>query len=93
MLGEFAGQLDAWLLAEGVETEGELAAFRRLGVPLAQGWLLGRPAAPWVDVPTGVRSAIAAATTRSDATGTVATLVEVAKKALPSDVNAPKAAA
>ena len=43
MLGEFAGRIDAWLLAEGIETAAELAAFARLGVPLAQGWLLGRP--------------------------------------------------
>jgi EAL domain-containing protein (putative c-di-GMP-specific phosphodiesterase class I) len=45
MVGEFAGRIDAWLLAEGIETPGELAAFARLGVPLAQGWLLGRPSA------------------------------------------------
>jgi hypothetical protein len=43
MLGEFAGRIDAWLLAEGIETQAELAAFAQLGVPLAQGWLLGRP--------------------------------------------------
>jgi EAL domain-containing protein (putative c-di-GMP-specific phosphodiesterase class I) len=43
MVGEFAGRIDAWLLAEGVETTGQLAAFVRLGVPLGQGWLLGRP--------------------------------------------------
>ena len=42
MLGEFAGRIDAWLLAEGIETLAELAAFAQLGVPLAQGWLLGR---------------------------------------------------
>jgi EAL domain-containing protein (putative c-di-GMP-specific phosphodiesterase class I) len=45
MVGTFTSRIDAWLLAEGVETPGELAAFARLGVPLAQGWLLGRPAA------------------------------------------------
>src|SRR5205085_1960552 len=44
MVGEFAGKIDAWLLAEGIETASELAAFAGLGVPLAQGWLLGRPA-------------------------------------------------
>ena len=44
MVGEFAGRIDAWLLAEGIETAGELASFVRLGVPLGQGWLLGRPA-------------------------------------------------
>ncbi len=44
MVGAFTSRIDAWLLAEGIETPGELAAFARLGVPLAQGWLLGRPA-------------------------------------------------
>nr|WP_218860106.1 EAL domain-containing protein [Petropleomorpha daqingensis] len=43
MMGEFAGRIDAWLLAEGLETVAELAAFMRLGVPLGQGWVLGRP--------------------------------------------------
>jgi len=32
-------------IAEGVETESELAALRTLGVPFAQGYLLGRPSA------------------------------------------------
>ncbi|MGY1671996.1 EAL domain-containing protein [Geodermatophilus sp. SYSU D00710] len=44
MVGGFAGRIDAWLVAEGIETRGELTAACRLGVPLAQGWLLGRPA-------------------------------------------------
>lgn len=47
MLGELAGRLDAWVIAEGVETEGELEALCQLGLPLGQGWLLGRPAPPW----------------------------------------------
>ena len=43
-LGIFASRLDAWLLAEGVETPSELERLLDLGVPLAQGYLLGRPA-------------------------------------------------
>jgi EAL domain-containing protein (putative c-di-GMP-specific phosphodiesterase class I) len=43
-LGAFAGRLDAWLLAEGVERREELDVLAGLGVPLAQGHLLGRPA-------------------------------------------------
>jgi EAL domain-containing protein (putative c-di-GMP-specific phosphodiesterase class I) len=43
MIGTFAGRVGARLLAEGITAAGELAAFARLGVPLAQGWLLGRP--------------------------------------------------
>jgi EAL domain-containing protein (putative c-di-GMP-specific phosphodiesterase class I) len=45
MLGEFMGRLDAWVLAEGIETLGELRAVIDLGVPLGQGYALGRPAA------------------------------------------------
>ncbi|CAN5922389.1 hypothetical protein BH23ACT10_BH23ACT10_11480 [soil metagenome] len=39
-----AVDLGAGMIAEGVETDDELAALRSLGVPLGQGYLLGRPA-------------------------------------------------
>ena len=39
----FAGEIGAVLVAEGVETAGELAALRRAGVSRAQGFALGRP--------------------------------------------------
>ncbi|HEX5909830.1 MAG TPA: EAL domain-containing protein [Thermoleophilaceae bacterium] len=42
-LGAFAGEVDAWVVAEGVETPGELSALSSLQMPLAQGFLLGRP--------------------------------------------------
>jgi EAL domain-containing protein (putative c-di-GMP-specific phosphodiesterase class I) len=42
-IGAFAGELDAWLVAEGVEHEAELGRLIELGVPLVQGFLLGRP--------------------------------------------------
>ena len=48
MLGAFAGRIDAWVLAEGVERTGELDALARLEVPLAQGYLFGRPADGWL---------------------------------------------
>lgn len=47
MLGVFAGRIDAWLLAEGVETLGEARHLDGLGVPLAQGYVFARPGAPW----------------------------------------------
>jgi EAL domain-containing protein (putative c-di-GMP-specific phosphodiesterase class I) len=50
MLGIFANRIDAWVLAEGIETVSELRTLRRLGVPLGQGWVLGRPAEPWATV-------------------------------------------
>lgn len=43
-LVRFARDTGAQLVAEGVETEAELQALRQLGVDLAQGYLLGRPA-------------------------------------------------
>lgn len=41
--GDFVGRLDGWLLAEGVETQSELARVVQIGVPLVQGWVIGRP--------------------------------------------------
>lgn len=40
----FAKEIDAYLLAEGIETERELAALREVGVTHGQGFYLGRPA-------------------------------------------------
>lgn len=45
MMGSAAGRLDAWIIAEGVETASELEELMRLGVPLVQGYLTGRPEA------------------------------------------------
>ncbi|MGN6695989.1 MAG: EAL domain-containing protein, partial [Aquihabitans sp.] len=39
----FAADTGAQIVAEGIETEAELAELRRLGVPLGQGYHLGRP--------------------------------------------------
>ncbi|UDY34788.1 EAL domain-containing protein [Dermatobacter hominis] len=47
MLGTFSNRIDAWLLAEGVETRQEAQRVHQLEIPLAQGWFYGRPAAPW----------------------------------------------
>jgi EAL domain-containing protein (putative c-di-GMP-specific phosphodiesterase class I) len=40
----FAQETDSTIVAEGVETRGELNALRELGIAYAQGYLLGRPA-------------------------------------------------
>ena len=42
-LGMFTSRLDAWLVAEGVETTAELDRLLSLRVPLAQGYGLGLP--------------------------------------------------
>jgi EAL domain-containing protein (putative c-di-GMP-specific phosphodiesterase class I) len=75
MLGEFAGRIDARLLAEGIETQAELAAFCRLGVPLAQGWLLGRPAPGFAPLSAEATRLVRAQIARTQATDTVAGLL------------------
>ncbi len=50
MISTFASRIDACVLAEGIEQLGELDAVVGLGVPMAQGYLLGRPGPPWSDV-------------------------------------------
>jgi EAL domain-containing protein (putative c-di-GMP-specific phosphodiesterase class I) len=39
-----AGKMDASIIAEGIEREGELAVLKDLGIEYGQGYLLGRPA-------------------------------------------------
>lgn len=50
-IGAFASELDAWLVAEGIEHERELERLIDLRVPLVQGYLLGRPAPAMGDLP------------------------------------------
>jgi hypothetical protein len=47
MIGTFASRIDAWVLAEGVETAAEYTTVTALGVPLAQGYYLARPGPAW----------------------------------------------
>jgi len=42
-VGDLVGKLDTWLIAEGIETDGELDVVVALGVPLGQGYRLGHP--------------------------------------------------
>src|SRR3954465_11852224 len=75
MLGEFAGRIDAWLLAEGIETAAELAAFAALAVPRAQGWLLGRPSAGFVPLAPEVAALVRAQVARAQMTDAVTSLI------------------
>ncbi|NIZ93253.1 EAL domain-containing protein [Kineococcus rubinsiae] len=43
VLGDLVGRMDGWVLAEGIETTGELDAVVSLGLALGQGWALARP--------------------------------------------------
>lgn len=58
MLGELASRLDAWVLAEGIENENELAALLQLGISLGQGYFLGRPAPPFAALAEDPSSAL-----------------------------------
>jgi EAL domain-containing protein (putative c-di-GMP-specific phosphodiesterase class I) len=72
MVGMFAGRIDAWLLAEGVERQGELDALAALDVPLAQGYHLGRPELPW----TNAAVPVARVTTRGGGQSALRQLLE-----------------
>ena len=76
MIGTFAGRIDAWLLAEGVERDGELDVLASLGVPLVQGYLLARPGPAWPAVDGDVALRLAARHV-SRHTDTVRELLEV----------------
>ena len=68
-LGAFAGEVDAWVVAEGVETPGELAALSSLQMPLAQGFLLGRPGPRMETVGPGLRRLMREREPRGDGVG------------------------
>jgi hypothetical protein len=78
MLGELAGRLDAWLLAEGIELEAELSLLRQLGVPLAQGYFLGRPAPPFAGLTAAAKDVLESAPSSIRNTAMVYSLLEPA---------------
>jgi len=55
-LTEYARRVDSLLVAEGMESAAELRTLIELGVPLAQGYYLARPARPWPLVAPGLLS-------------------------------------
>lgn len=62
-LAGYAQRVGSLLVAEGVETAAELSELLALGVPLAQGFHLSRPAQPWPQpqAPPATRSMLALA--------------------------------
>jgi EAL domain-containing protein (putative c-di-GMP-specific phosphodiesterase class I) len=85
MLGQFAGRIDAWLLAEGIETQAELAAFAKLGVPLAQGWLLGRPTPDFAPLAAETVALVRAQVARAQMTETVTSLLRPVRQHGPAE--------
>jgi hypothetical protein len=69
MVGTFAGRIDAWLLAEGIERSGELEAMAALQVPLGQGYHLSRPAQPWAAITDEAEYQLAAQSLARDGYG------------------------
>jgi EAL domain-containing protein (putative c-di-GMP-specific phosphodiesterase class I) len=76
LVGQFVSRLGSRLLVEGVERLEELDAAVRLGVPLAQGWLLGRPSGRWAELPAGVGAALAERTSHGDSSPRVGNQVD-----------------
>jgi EAL domain-containing protein (putative c-di-GMP-specific phosphodiesterase class I) len=84
MIGEFVDRIDTWLLVEGIETVGELATFARLGVPLAQGWLLGRPGPGFAPLAPEVAALVRAQVARARSSRSVAGLVRPVRQCEPA---------
>ncbi|WP_432495299.1 EAL domain-containing protein [Kineococcus gypseus] len=62
LLGECADRMDAWVVAEGVETLAELDVLRSMGVPLVQGFLLARPSERFAPLPLRARRLLSTGT-------------------------------
>lgn len=77
LLGAYAGRLDACLLAEGIERVEELEAFIRLGVPLGQGWLFGRPTPFFGGLPDGLGQRIRTLAAQVAHSDQIASLVDL----------------
>lgn len=80
VFGDLVGRMDGWILAEGIETRDELDALIGLGVPLGQGWALGRPQ-PQMLVALGPdeEAHIRATAARTSLAGNVASVVRPAR--------------
>jgi EAL domain-containing protein (putative c-di-GMP-specific phosphodiesterase class I) len=74
--GSFASRIDAWIVAEGVERTGELDTLMRLGVPLGQGFGLGRPARLMAEIDPAVANRIRGRASSRRAGSALVTLVD-----------------
>jgi diguanylate cyclase (GGDEF)-like protein len=74
-LQAFAAAVGALTIAEGVETQAELRELRSVGVDLAQGYLLGRPAPTWTQVSPVARDVLVPTAPAPGATDATSLLV------------------
>jgi EAL domain-containing protein (putative c-di-GMP-specific phosphodiesterase class I) len=84
-LGTFAGRIDGWLVAEGIERRDEAAALQALGVPLGQGYGLGRPAPAMAALDPAVAAQLRASRPVEPGAPVVASIVEPVPSALRSE--------
>src|SRR4051794_27679452 len=83
LVGQFVGRLGSRLLVEGIERSEELDTVARLGVTLAQGYLLGRPSGRWSDPPKDVLASLARRTTHAGPTTSVGTSIDTTAPCVP----------
>ncbi len=76
LVGTFASRLNAWVIAEGVERFDELGMLVALGVPLGQGFLLGRPSRDWQQLDPTVARRIHQFSERSNHAASIESLME-----------------
>jgi len=60
MVGMFASRVDAWVVAEGIETLADAKRLSDMRVPLAQGYLFGRPSPDFEDINPDISAQLAA---------------------------------
>jgi EAL domain-containing protein (putative c-di-GMP-specific phosphodiesterase class I) len=81
MIGQAANRLDAWIIAEGIESQQELDKLIRLGLPLGQGYHLGRPEPVMQSLGSGLAAAIRSRLQKQTGTNTLLPLIETCPSA------------
>lgn len=75
-IGALASRIDATVIAAGIPGRPELGALRRMGVPLGQGALLGRPSTTMDPLANPVADAIHQASPPAEAAQAIGALIE-----------------
>ena len=68
MIGLFASRVDAWVVAEGIESLADAKRLSDMRVPLAQGYLFARPSIDFEDIDPKIAAQLAAFADQSGAT-------------------------
>ena len=76
VLGQYAGRLDAWIVATGLEETADLLALVEAGIPLAQGYLLGHPGVVMTDLEPAAHELVLDAVARTTRSEDISTLIQ-----------------